>query len=66
MDTDQLVVALVARRTELGLTQRDAAARIGISQSLLSYLERRIADPSADCLQRWADVLGVETGDADA
>jgi transcriptional regulator with XRE-family HTH domain len=49
------------RRTELGWTQPDAAAKAGIEQSYLSKLETGKSIPSGDVYQRLVAAFGIET-----
>jgi transcriptional regulator with XRE-family HTH domain len=49
------------RRTELGWTQPDAAAKSGIEQSYLSKLETSKSIPSEDVYQRLVEAFGIET-----
>lgn len=51
---------LVARRTELGLTQTEVAARMGTSQSAVARLESGDADVRLSSLERYAAALGDE------
>ncbi|MBY0563975.1 MAG: helix-turn-helix transcriptional regulator [Hyphomonadaceae bacterium] len=50
------------RRTELGWTQPEAAAKAGIEQSYLSKLETGKSFPSEDVYQRLVDAFGLDTG----
>lgn len=52
--------ALVNAREAARLTQVDLAARLKITQSHLSALERGEKNPSSDLLRRWAAELGYE------
>ena len=53
---------LVARRTELGLSQTEVAARMGTSQSAVARLESGDADIRLSTLERYAAALGVQLG----
>jgi transcriptional regulator with XRE-family HTH domain len=55
--------ALRTRRAELGLDQRDAAARIGMSRTTFSSYERDTQRPSVDVLPAIADFLGISIDD---
>ncbi|USE77213.1 helix-turn-helix domain-containing protein [Cupriavidus gilardii] len=57
---EQLPQLLQAFRKEAGLTQAEAALRMGVSQQTLSALERNPARVSVDKLMRVLSVLGVE------
>lgn len=55
---DRLAAELVAARAVAGLTQRQVAVRAGISQSLVSQIERRSVVPSVETVQRLAAATG--------
>ncbi len=48
-----------AQRTELNLSLRDLAKKVGLTASFLSQIERNLADPSIKSLRKIADALGV-------
>lgn len=48
-----------ARRTELDLSLRDLAHKVGLTASFLSQIERDLADPSIKSLRKIADALQV-------
>ena len=50
---------LVELRTEKGISQKAAAADLGISQALLSHYEKGIREFNMDFLCRVADYYGV-------
>ncbi len=52
---------LVGLRKERGLTQKQAAAKLGISQALLSHYEKGIRECGLDFLCTCADFYGVST-----
>ena len=62
---------VIIRRTELGITQRELARRMGTSHSVISRLERGRRNFSMTTLQRLARALdtklvyGLEANDAD-
>ncbi|AFK63478.1 transcription regulator protein [Advenella kashmirensis WT001] len=56
----QLPMLLQAFRKEAGLTQREAALRLGVTQQTLSALERHADTVSADRLLRLLSILGVD------
>ncbi|MGH8811142.1 MAG: helix-turn-helix domain-containing protein, partial [Advenella sp.] len=56
----QLPTLLQAFRKEAGLTQREAALRLGVTQQTLSALERHADTVSADRLLRLLSILGVD------
>lgn len=53
-----LAESLVARRTKLGLTQTEVAARMGTSQSAVARIESGDADVRLSTLERYAAALG--------
>ena len=56
----QLPALLRAFRKETGLTQSEAALRLGVTQQTLSALERHADTMSADRLLRLLSILGVD------
>lgn len=57
---EQLPVLLKAFRKEAGLTQGEAATRLGVTQQTLSALERNAQKVSAERLLHLLSILGVE------
>lgn len=57
---EQLPQLLQAFRKEAGLTQAEAALRMGVSQQTLSALERNAERVSVERLMRLLGILGVE------
>ncbi|MFT4246552.1 MAG: helix-turn-helix transcriptional regulator [Pseudomonas sp.] len=57
---EQLPALLKAFRKEAGLTQVEAALRLGITQQTLSALERNAQKVSAERLLQLLSLLGVE------
>jgi transcriptional regulator with XRE-family HTH domain len=51
---------LRARRTDLGLTQREVAAKLGVKPAHIAYLELDHRRPSLTLLSRIAEVLDLE------
>jgi HTH-type transcriptional regulator/antitoxin HipB len=51
---------LQSTRKTSGLTQSEVAARLGISQSRVSYLEQHPEELSVQQLMAWSSVLGLE------
>jgi transcriptional regulator with XRE-family HTH domain len=47
------------RRQELGLSLRDLAARVGLTASFLSQIERDLTSPSLESLRKISDALEV-------
>ena len=50
---------LTALRSERGISQRKAAADLGISQALLSHYENGLREPRLDFVVRVCDYYGV-------
>lgn len=57
---DQLPALLQAFRKEAGLTQREAALRLGVTQQTYSALERNAETVGAARLLKLLGILGVE------
>lgn len=57
---EQLPALLKAFRKQAGLTQGDAARRLGVTQQTLSALERNAEKVSAERLLHLLGILGVE------
>lgn len=55
----ELGMLVLERRLELGLSQRELAARVGTSQNRIYLIETGEANPTLDTLERLAAVLGV-------
>jgi transcriptional regulator with XRE-family HTH domain len=56
----EIVSAIIAARSEQGLTQEELAARTGLQRSNISRLESGNYNPSVDLLSRVARGLGKE------
>ena len=56
----QLGAALKSARTRRGLTQTDAASRVGLKQKTVSSLENVGARTSVDTLYKMLSALGLE------
>jgi transcriptional regulator with XRE-family HTH domain len=54
----ELTDSLVARRTAMGLSQTEVAARMGTSQSAVARLESGDADVRLSTLERYVAALG--------
>ncbi len=52
---------LTLLRKERGITQKEAAASLGVSQALLSHYEKGIREPGLDFVVKSADFYGVST-----
>ena len=50
---------LTSLRSERGISQRKAAANLGISQALLSHYENGVREPRLDFVVRVCDYYGV-------
>lgn len=59
MTADQIIDRLMARRAELGLTQRALADRMGYGNSTLDGWERQYRHPKLQQIIDWAEALGV-------
>lgn len=57
---DQLPALLQAFRRQAGLTQEEAAVRLGVTQQTMSALERNAERVSAARLMKLLGLLGVE------
>jgi len=58
----QLTEVLVARRTALGMSQTEVAAKMGTSQSAVARLESGSVDVRLSTLDRYAAALGQRLG----
>lgn len=58
--SEQLSVMLQAFRKQAGMTQKDLAMRLGVTQQTLSALERNAKKVSAERLLILLSLLGVE------
>lgn len=46
-------------RLQMGISQEKLAAMAGFHRTYMSQVERRIANPAVDTVQKLADILGV-------
>lgn len=60
MNTKKFGNAIARRRTELGLTQQEVAARIKIPQHSVSALENGLRDPKLSTLTKLAKALKID------
>lgn len=60
MSEEQIIVQLVQRRAELGLSQRDVATRAGLGPTSISEIERGLHTPTLPTLLRWAAAVGYD------
>lgn len=51
------------KREERGLSMRDLAHQAGLSQAMISFVERELRNPTLDTLLRIANVLEVDLAD---
>ena len=58
--SEQLPALLQAFRKQAGLTQAEAAVRLGVTQQTMSALERNAEKVSAGRLMKLLGILGVE------
>lgn len=56
---EELHAKLLRARSELGLTQQDVAARMGVSQPTVASFERYDNDPKMSTVRRYAHAVGV-------
>lgn len=54
-----IIVALIARRQELKVSQYELAARMKTSQSHISDLENHRYRPGLDTINKWAEALDM-------
>jgi transcriptional regulator with XRE-family HTH domain len=60
-DVGEIIAATIKRvRKARGYTQESLGERSGLSQTMISAIERRTTSPAADTLQAIAKALGVE------
>jgi len=57
---DQVARIFETERTRQGLSMTVLAARAGLSQQMVSYVERGMRNPSLDTLLRLADALHID------
>jgi transcriptional regulator with XRE-family HTH domain len=55
-----IVVTLIARRHQVGLSQRALGAKVGLAQSHISKIERAAVDPQLSSLVEITRALGLE------
>lgn len=58
-----MIRLLRAERQRLGLTKYAVAARCGLAQQTISYIERGLRQPSFETILRLADGIGVDLAD---
>jgi len=59
----QVIRLLRAERQRRGLTKYVVAARCGLAQQTISYIERGLRQPSFETILRLADGIGVDLAD---
>ncbi len=57
MTCDEIIDALIARRQESGLTQKDLAERVHLAQSAIARFESKRVSPGYDMVTKIADAL---------
>ena len=55
-----IIIDLIARRDELGMTQRDLEKKSGVKQTMIARIEKFDSIPRLDTLIRLADALDME------
>jgi DNA-binding XRE family transcriptional regulator len=55
----ELARELISARTQAGLTQREVAARMGTTQSMVACIESGSGTPSVRTVQRFASAVGA-------
>lgn len=55
----ELKAALIRVRRVMGLSQKDVADRLGVTQQSIHKLERYDSDPKASTLRRYANAVGA-------
>ncbi len=58
--TSYLIEKLIYLRKQSGMSQKDVASRMGITQSALSKIEHQTFMPSTELLSRYAKALGMQ------
>jgi len=56
----EVATLLRARRVEKGLTTTEVARRAGLSQQMVSYVEKRTRNPTLDTLLRISDAMDLD------
>jgi transcriptional regulator with XRE-family HTH domain len=59
-ECQDLMDKLVSRREELGVSQREMARRMGVSQPAVAQFELSSSNPTLSTIVRYANKLGVE------
>ena len=63
MDTAKTGAYLASLRKNAGMTQQDAADRLGVSNKTISKWEKGLSVPDADMLSKLADVLEINVSE---
>ncbi len=58
--TNEIIVQLINRRLELGITQRQLAAKSEIKQPMIARIEKFESIPRIDTVVKLADALGLK------
>jgi transcriptional regulator with XRE-family HTH domain len=56
---EQMIVALVKRRNDLGYSQRELDKLVGVSDCMIAKWEAHHRSPTAESLEKWAAALGL-------
>ncbi|WP_153461431.1 helix-turn-helix domain-containing protein [Sediminibacillus terrae] len=56
----QLIAQLVARRKQLGITQKDLARMTGLKQSAIARIEKEGSVPRLDTIEKISNALGLK------
>lgn len=59
---DRIMLALIRRRRELGLTQQEVADDMGVSRSTVSHIETEGLDHRVTTFIRYADAVDAKFG----
>ncbi len=63
LDMDLIINRMIAKRKELGWTQRDFADRVGVSFEYVNKIESKRHFPSLPMLERMAEALELSSRD---
>jgi transcriptional regulator with XRE-family HTH domain len=62
MDTKELAHALREARERRGMTQKEAALKMGCHQNFIQRIESNVGDRQSSQMFRYAEALGVQIG----
>ena len=60
MDASYLMTKLIRERKLQGLTQKDIAASVGVSQPMVSQIEKGLRNTSFSTVLEYINILGLE------